>query len=60
MENENLKPSLTNQCKICVKITCKRCYWEATDEEVFLIQRGILVACPLCGWKPGETSNYKL
>ncbi|MBI2034717.1 MAG: hypothetical protein HYT11_03230 [Candidatus Levybacteria bacterium] len=37
----------------CDKISCKKCNWEASEEEVSKIQKGELNACPKCGWKPG-------
>jgi len=39
-------------CEICYKIICKQCGWEANDEEVLKIQKGIITACPECGWEP--------
>ncbi len=36
----------------CNKISCKKCNWEASDEDVQRIQKGDLKACPKCGWKP--------
>jgi len=39
-------------CEICYKIICKGCGWTATDDEVRQIQKGIITACPECGWAP--------
>lgn len=46
-----------NSCEVCFRITCKRCEWVATDQEVERIQKGNLNACPICGWKPGEIES---
>lgn len=39
-------------CEDCLKVRCRRCSWEANNEEVSLIQKEILTSCPKCGWKP--------
>lgn len=39
-------------CEICYKIVCRGCGWEPKDEEVLLIQKEELTACPLCSWSP--------
>lgn len=36
----------------CNKISCKKCNWEASEEEAAKIQEGKLTSCPKCGWKP--------
>lgn len=41
-------------CTTCYQIACRQCDWVATDEEVLLIQKGKMTACPRCGWKPGD------
>lgn len=41
-------------CTVCYKIICKRCRWEASDDDVVQIQCGEITSCPDCGWKPGE------
>ena len=41
-------------CEICYKIICKQCKWEADERAVAQIQSGVMTACPLCGWKPGD------
>lgn len=41
-------------CETCYQIACKKCDWVASDEEVELIQKGEMTACPKCGWKPGD------
>jgi DNA-directed RNA polymerase subunit RPC12/RpoP len=42
-------------CVTCFKIICRRCGWIASEEEVAEIQNGEIIACPECGWKPGDT-----
>lgn len=39
-------------CDICFRIACKACDWVASDEEVERVQKGVLAACPQCGWIP--------
>lgn len=41
-------------CAVCYKIRCRECGWEASDAEVLLVQERTLIACPVCGWKPGD------
>jgi len=41
-------------CAICYQIKCKKCDWVVTDKEVEKIQKGEMIACPVCRWKPGE------
>lgn len=40
------------ECAICYKIICRQCGWEASEDEVLLIQKQELTVCPICGWKP--------
>lgn len=47
-----MKKQKIQECEICYKIVCKRCGWEAFDEEVEKIQKGYITACPECGWSP--------
>jgi len=49
-----MKATTEPSCEICFKIICRKCGWEANDEEVKKIQQEILTACPLCGWKPAK------
>lgn len=41
-----------NSCEICYKIVCRKCGWEPNDNEVSLIQSGVIEACIVCGWSP--------
>jgi hypothetical protein len=41
-------------CQICYRIACRRCSWIASEEDVLQIQQGLLISCPVCGWKPDE------
>ena len=43
---------LQDTCDICTRIVCKQCGWVASDEEAASIRIGVLVMCPVCGWKP--------
>lgn len=45
-------PRLTTTSSECPKISCKKCSWEASNHEVYMIQKGHLKECPKCGWKP--------
>lgn len=47
-----MNESTQNQCEVCYRIVCRDCGWEATDEEVLLIQKEEMTSCPICGWKP--------
>lgn len=38
----------------CSKIKCKKCSWEASENEAQQVTEGKLTCCPRCGWKPGE------
>lgn len=41
-------------CEICYKIICRKCGWEASSDQVILIQQEILSSCPACLWSPKE------
>lgn len=49
-----LKMKNTDTCENCYRIICKKCGWQASNEDVLKIQNGELTACPVCGWIPGN------
>ncbi|MFH0937253.1 MAG: hypothetical protein V1808_03085 [Candidatus Daviesbacteria bacterium] len=42
----------SEQIEGCKKIKCKKCSWEASDEEAKKVVKGEITCCPECGWKP--------
>ena len=51
------KQKKSEVCDICYQIRCKACGWIADEESTAKIQLGKLTACPVCGWKPGESGK---
>ena len=39
-------------CDVCFKIICKKCGWQANNEETKEITVGKLTSCPVCNWSP--------
>ncbi len=39
-------------CKVCYKIICRQCQWEASNDDIVRILKREIIACPGCGWSP--------